>query len=97
MPREIQDVAVVGEPDRDRVMDRGQVRDRRREVGPQPNQLLGHGQVSFRGVLNRLRASGYDGWIVVEQDRIPRPDEELAESAGAQVRNRAWLREHVGV
>jgi hypothetical protein len=32
-----------------------------------------------------------------EQDRIPRPDEELNESAEAQARNREWLRANVDV
>jgi inosose dehydratase len=32
---------------------------------------LGQGQVDFGGVLGRLRAAGYDGWIVVEQDVLP--------------------------
>ena len=55
---------------------------------------LGQGDVDLRGFVGALREVGYDGWIVVEQDRIPRPDETLSESAEAQVRNRAWLRDH---
>jgi inosose dehydratase len=58
---------------------------------------LGDGDVDLPAFFDALRATRYDDWIVVEQDRIPRSDEELAESAAAQVRNRAWLREHVGV
>ena len=58
---------------------------------------LGAGDVDLPAFFDALRATGYDGWVVVEQDRIPRPDEELRESAEAQVRNREWLREHVGV
>ena len=58
---------------------------------------LGEGDVDLPRFFGALRDVGYDGWIVVEQDRIPRPDEVIAESAQAQVRNRAWLREHVGV
>jgi inosose dehydratase len=58
---------------------------------------LGAGDVDLAAVFDALRAAGYDGWVVVEQDRIPRPDEELRESAEAQVRNREWLREHVHV
>jgi inosose dehydratase len=58
---------------------------------------LGHGDVDLPAFFDALRAAEYDGWIVVEQDRIPRADEELAESAQAQVRNRDWLRANVGV
>ncbi len=31
---------------------------------------LGAGDVDLRGVVDRLRARGYDGWIVVEQDIV---------------------------
>jgi inosose dehydratase len=58
---------------------------------------LGQGDVDLPGFFLALRDAGYDGWIVVEQDRIPREDEPLSEAAAAQVRNREWLREHVGV
>jgi inosose dehydratase len=58
---------------------------------------LGEGDVELDGFFTALRDMGYEGWIVVEQDRIPRPDEELRESAEAQVRNRTWVREHAGL
>jgi inosose dehydratase len=58
---------------------------------------LGAGDVPLESFFTALRESGYDGWVVVEQDRIPRPDEPLSESAEAQVRNRAWLRAHAGL
>ncbi|HZB23691.1 MAG TPA: TIM barrel protein [Gaiellaceae bacterium] len=58
---------------------------------------LGEGDVDLPAFFDALRDVGYDGWIAVEQDRIPRSDEQLAESAAAQRRNRAWLRENVGV
>ena len=58
---------------------------------------LGHGDVDLGGFFAALREVRYDGWIVVEQDRIPRPDEELCESADAQARNRRWLAEHAGI
>ncbi|MBA3383160.1 MAG: TIM barrel protein [Actinobacteria bacterium] len=58
---------------------------------------LGQGDVDLPAFFDALRDVGYDGWIVVEQDRIPRPDEQLGEAAEAQVRNRAWLQEHAGV
>ena len=53
---------------------------------------LGTGDVDLDGFLEALRAAGYDGWLCVEQDRIPRADEPLSEAAEAQVRNREWLR-----
>lgn len=56
---------------------------------------LGAGDVDLEAFFAALDA--YDGWVVVEQDRIPRDDEPLSESAEAQVRNRAWLREHAGL
>jgi inosose dehydratase len=58
---------------------------------------LGAGDVDLRGFFAELERSGYSGWIVVEQDRILGDDEPLAEPADAQVRNREWLREHVGI
>ena len=53
---------------------------------------LGTGDVDLDAFLDALRGTGYAGWVCVEQDRIPRDDEPLAESAEAQVRNRDWLR-----
>ena len=58
---------------------------------------LGSGDVDLDGFFRELRAVGYDGWICVEQDRILRDDEPISESAEAQRRNRAWLREHAGL
>ena len=58
---------------------------------------LGAGDVDLPAFFDALAESGYEGWIVVEQDRIPREDERLAESADAQVRNREWLRANVGI
>ena len=58
---------------------------------------LGTGDVDLTAFFAALADSGYSGWIVVEQDRIPREDELLAESAAAQERNRRWLRDHAGL
>jgi inosose dehydratase len=58
---------------------------------------LGAGDVDLEGFIAALQESGYSGWIVVEQDRIPRDDEPLSESAAAQRRNRHWLRERCGL
>lgn len=49
---------------------------------------LGQGDVDFTGVGRALRAMGYAGWIVVEQDVLPGMG---APSASAS-RNRAYLR-----
>jgi inosose dehydratase len=50
---------------------------------------LGQGSVDFAALLRELRASGYDGWIVVEQDVLPAMGAPL-ESAK---RNREYLRQ----
>ena len=49
---------------------------------------LGKGRVEFPAVLDELNRSGYDGWIVVEQDVLPSMGSPL-ESA---TRNRDYLR-----
>jgi len=49
---------------------------------------LGRGCVDFPGVLAALRETGYDGWVVVEQDILPGMGDPKA-SAG---RNREYLR-----
>jgi inosose dehydratase len=58
---------------------------------------LGAGDVDLDAFFAALRDVEYSGWVVVEQDRIPRDDEPLSEAADAQKRNRAWLREHAGI
>jgi inosose dehydratase len=58
---------------------------------------LGAGDVDLDAFFAALREVDYSGWVVVEQDRIPRDDEPLEESAEAQKRNRRWLREHAGL
>jgi inosose dehydratase len=50
---------------------------------------LGQGSVDFPALLRELRSSGYDGWIVVEQDVLPAMGAPL-ESA---TRNREYLRQ----
>jgi inosose dehydratase len=55
---------------------------------------LGAGDVDLDAFFAELTAGRYEGWLVVEQDRIPAPDEEPAEAADAQARNRRWLAEH---
>jgi inosose dehydratase len=58
---------------------------------------LGAGDVDLDAFFSELHRIGYEGWVVVEQDRIPRDDEPLSESIEAQIRNRAWLRDHAGL
>lgn len=58
---------------------------------------LGSGEVDLDGFLQELRRGDYAGWLVIEQDRIPRRDEDPAEAAAAQVRNRRWLGERWGI
>ena len=58
---------------------------------------LGAGDVDLAGFCAALTERGYDGWVVVEQDRVL--DERATRSparADEQVRNREWLREHAG-
>jgi inosose dehydratase len=54
---------------------------------------LGTGDMDVEAVLATLKEIGYSGWLVVEQDRIPGPNETLGESAEAQLRNREFLRQ----
>jgi inosose dehydratase len=49
---------------------------------------LGRGQVDFPAVLARLNATGYDGWLVVEQDVLP----SMGSPAESAVRNRRYLK-----
>ena len=55
---------------------------------------LGAGDADLEGFLAALVRSGYDGWLVVEQDRFPLSGEDVVESEDAQLRNRRWLSEH---
>jgi inosose dehydratase len=50
---------------------------------------LGQGEVDFAGVRDRLRAYGYDGWIVVEQDVLP----SMGTPDASAERNRRFLAE----
>ena len=58
---------------------------------------LGAGDVDLAAFFLELGAIGFEGWLVVEQDRIPRAQEDPADAAAAQARNRHWLREHAGI
>jgi inosose dehydratase len=54
---------------------------------------FGEGSVEMPAVLERLRGSGYDSWLVVEQDRFIQPGQTVEMLADDQAHNRALLRE----
>jgi inosose dehydratase len=56
---------------------------------------LGTGDVDLSGFVAGL--AGYSGWLVVEQDWVPRAGEDAAAQIEAQARNRTWLSEHAGL
>ncbi len=55
---------------------------------------LGQGDVDLQGFCAAL--DGYDGWVVVEQDRVLDDITAFEGAAQEQVANRDWLREHAG-
>ena len=55
---------------------------------------LGQGDVDLDGFCAAL--DGYDGWVVVEQDRVLDDITAFEGAAREQVANRDWLREHAG-
>jgi inosose dehydratase len=58
---------------------------------------VGAGDVDYTAFFAALAASGYSGWLVVEQDWIPAPGDDISRPAEAQARNRRWLGEHAGL
>jgi inosose dehydratase len=56
---------------------------------------LGAGDADLAGFLAEL--DGYEGWLVVEQDWVPGPDDDPAGQIEAQARNRRWLAKHAGL
>jgi len=57
---------------------------------------LGEGDVNLDGFCDALGATGYEGWVVVEQDRVLEDLGDFAGAAAEQARNRRWLEEHAG-
>ena len=57
---------------------------------------LGQGDVDLAGFCGAVEALGYDGWVVVEQDRVLAGEADFDAAVADQVANRAWLREHAG-
>jgi inosose dehydratase len=55
---------------------------------------LGEGDVDLEAFCAAL--GGYDGWVVVEQDRVLADAGEFERAAAEQRANRKWLREHAG-
>ncbi len=60
-----------------------------REVFPR----LGGGDLDVAATLDALRDEGYSGWLVVEQDTLPRTPQRFAQAAADQRANRDYLRE----
>lgn len=56
---------------------------------------LGTGDVDLDAFVAEL--GGYAGWLVVEQDWVPGPEDDPGPQIEAQRRNRAWLAEHAGL
>lgn len=54
---------------------------------------LGAGAGRVDEVLAALRAGGFDGWIVVEQDVLPRSPQAYRQASADQLQNRAFLRD----
>lgn len=55
---------------------------------------LGTGSLDLKAIMEGLRAAGYDGWIVVEQDRVLQPGEDSLEAA---LHNRRYLKDNFGL
>jgi inosose dehydratase len=58
---------------------------------------LGTGDVDLDAFFAALAQSRYSGWLVVEQDMVPQSPADAEDASAAQVRNRAWLKEHAGL
>ena len=57
---------------------------------------LGQGDVDLGGFCGALNERGYDGWVVVEQDRVLGDAGDFDGAAAEQIANREWLKEHAG-
>ena len=53
---------------------------------------LGDGDSGIGEVVETLKANGYDGWIVVEQDRFLRKTDTMQSVYESNLRNREYLR-----
>lgn len=61
-----------------------------REVFP----ILGEGDLNADAFIDALLEVGYTGWLVVEQDILPRTNERFQQAITDQRRNRAFLAAH---
>lgn len=57
---------------------------------------LGDGDVDLDGFCAAVTDTAYDGWVVIEQDRVLDGDGAFEHAASEQQRNRQWLRDHAG-
>jgi inosose dehydratase len=57
---------------------------------------LGAGDVDLDGFCAELSTGGFDGWVVIEQDRVLGSESELDDAAREQAGNRQWIRSHAG-
>jgi len=53
---------------------------------------LGDGDLDIDAILRALRDRSFAGWLVVEQDMLPRVDDSVDCAARDQQRNREYLR-----
>jgi inosose dehydratase len=53
---------------------------------------LGAGDLDIDAILQAIRSGGFSGWLVVEQDMLPRPDDAHERATHDQRRNREYLR-----
>lgn len=53
---------------------------------------LGDGDLAVDALVDEIIASGYDGWLIVEQDVVPRSDDDVARAKADQIANRRALR-----
>jgi inosose dehydratase len=76
---------------------RGLLRDGQTYVGAARQDVfveLGRGSLDLPALYQALLDSGYDGWIIVEQDRVVTAQ---TDTLGSARRNRAYLRERLGI
>lgn len=52
---------------------------------------LGDGDLDLEAFLGGLRRVDYDGWLVIEQDRLPLGQDPIAPVAAEQEQNRHWV------
>ena len=52
---------------------------------------LGTGDADIAGAVEALAAIGYDGWLVVEQDQLLRPEDTPESLVAGQRANREYL------